>query len=32
MHRLERLLSDFHFGSVSDVLSGMDIPTRAVAV
>lgn len=32
MNRLERLLGDFQFGSVSDVLSAADIPPHAVAV
>ncbi|GAA0839909.1 DUF3473 domain-containing protein [Marinobacter szutsaonensis] len=32
MGRLERLLGDFRFGSVSEVLSEMDISTKAVAV
>lgn len=32
MGRLERLLGDFRFGSVSDVLTGMSLPSEAVAV
>ncbi|PHQ26366.1 polysaccharide deacetylase family protein [Marinobacter guineae] len=32
MSRLERLLQDFRFGSVSDVLQETSIPSRAVAV
>lgn len=32
MNRLERLLDDFHFGSVSDVLSGVAIPPEPIAV
>lgn len=32
MGRLERLLEDFRFGSVSEVLSGLELPDRAVEV
>lgn len=32
MSRLEGLLADFHFGSVSDALSGVNISPKAVAV